>query len=150
MIFDSIDKYKLYTSVHPGFEEAFKFLVTETMLEDGQYVLDGDKLVAYAMTKDTQLSGAAELEYHKKYIDIQYIVTGEEICGLSPMSNLEHLCAYDKDRDIAFLDKKIDDSTIRVGTGFFYIVWPHEPHRPLGAVGNKVETIKKIVIKVAL
>lgn len=151
MIFDSIENYKLYTSIHPEFEAAFDFILsTNQDIDDGQYILNSDKLIAHVMTKDTKLEGNAGLEYHKKYIDIQYVLMGEEMCGLSPLKNQEHSVPYDAQKDIAFLSVDKDSTTIRVNEGCFYIVWPHEPHRPLCSVDDSIKEIKKIIIKVAV
>lgn len=150
MVFDSIENYKLYTHINPNFQKAFNFIMLNEDNQDGQYILDGEKLIAHIITKDTKLNGTAGLEYHRKYIDIQYVVKGKEICGLSPMKNLNHLESYDVVNDIAFLDSESDNSMIQVGEGQFYIVWPNEPHRPLCAVDNKTKPIKKIIIKVAV
>lgn len=150
MVFDSIENYNLYTHINPNFQKAFNFIISNEDNQDGHYILDGEKLIAHVITKDTKLSGTAGLEYHRKYIDIQYVVKGKEICGLSPMKNLNNLEQYDEDNDIAFLDAESDSSMIQVEEGQFYIVWPNEPHRPLCAVDNQSKTIKKIIIKVAV
>jgi len=151
VIFDSIENYKLYTNVHPDFQAAFDFLLSANQnINDGKYILDGEKLIAHVMTKDTKLDGAAGLEYHKKYIDIQYVLMGEEICGLSTAKDTKHSVPYDQEKDIAFLSEDKDTITIKVTEGYFYIVWPHEPHRPLCAIDKCIKEVKKIVIKVAV
>lgn len=151
MIFDSIENYKLYTSIHPGFQAAFDFILTAHQdMKDGKTILEGDQVIAHVMTKDTKLEGTAGLEYHKKYIDIQYVLMGEEICGLSTNKNLEHSVAYDQNNDIAFFAKDKDTTCLGVSEGYFYIVWPHEPHRPLCCVNQNIKEIRKIVIKVAV
>lgn len=150
MIFDHIENYKLYTNINPMFQKAFEFIMSHRDYNDGQYVLDGEQLIGHVITKETKSKGSAGLEYHKKFIDIQYVVKGKEICGLSPMKGLDHSEPYNEDNDIAFLDSETDSSHIEVEEGQFYIVWPHEPHRPLGAVDNIIEPIKKIIVKVAV
>lgn len=150
MIFDSIENYELYSNINPKFKEAFDFIMSNNDNQDGKYILDGDQLIAHIISKDTKQNGTAGLEYHKKYIDIQYVVKGKERCGLAPMGNLKHKEDYNESNDLAFLDSESDDSMIEVGEGQFYIVWPHEPHRPMCAVDNRVKPIKKIIIKVAV
>ena len=41
-------------------------------------------------------------EVHKKYIDVQYIIEGEELIALSPIDELVEFIPYNCNKDIAY------------------------------------------------
>jgi YhcH/YjgK/YiaL family protein len=55
------------------------------------------------LTKD---ENSSLLEAHKKYIDIQYVIQGEEIIGIAMLSSTLEATEYSQERDIIFLNGK--------------------------------------------
>jgi YhcH/YjgK/YiaL family protein len=43
-------------------------------------------------------------ESHKKYIDIQYVIKGEELIGLTTLDKVAVRDPYSEEKDIAFYD----------------------------------------------
>ncbi len=73
-----------------GLEPAFRFLEDNRTLElpAGQHSIDGDRVYAViirATSRDPELS---EFESHRKYIDVQYLVSGLEMIGISSLDRL--------------------------------------------------------------
>ena len=54
------------------------------LLSDGRVEIDGDRVFALVQRYETVMTDAPRFEYHRKYIDIQYIVSGEEVIGWVP------------------------------------------------------------------
>ena len=129
------------------FDEAFAFLKNHdlTKLAPGKYPIDGDNVyatVTYDPTKDYDKS---RWESHKKYIDLQYVISGEEKIGVAPASNLTVTESYSAENDIAHYDGtgKIYDAK----PGTFFLFFPGTAHCPnITTGGNKPDL--KMVIKI--
>lgn len=151
MIFDNIKKIALYDKLSENIKMGLDFLESHSQddsLEAGEYILKEKEVIAYVVEKTTQAQEETNMEYHDCFIDIHYIMKGQEYCGLAPMDYTLKDTDYNEEKDLGFLAEVKDSSGIIARQGDFYIVWPHEPHRPLCTVGEKCEEIKKIILKV--
>ena len=142
-----LDKYAL---THPSFARAFDEVkkIFAGGIEDGKYVIDGDKLYINVMTYDSKEEEKSCFESHKKYIDIQVILEGEEIIGFESTEKLSITKEYDEGGDYMLyaLNDKYD--RIRVESGEFVVIFPEEPHAPSMAVDNIPTRVRKAVVKV--
>jgi len=147
MIVDTIANSALYEAIHPLFHRAFEFLRDPKLatLANGKYVLDGDRL--YANISDSALRPAvtAKPELHRKYIDIQYVISGTDIIGWSPLCGLGHIGPFDEKGDFGLADDH-PQSWVEVRPGCFAILFPDDAHAPCVGEG----TVRKVVIKVAV
>ena len=67
----------------------------------------------------------APLEFHRRYIDIQMVLTGEETIGWSPLSAEAAANAnYNSVRDIAFLTD-VPRAWFQLRVGEFAVFFPH-------------------------
>ncbi|HDL4623791.1 TPA: YhcH/YjgK/YiaL family protein, partial [Mannheimia haemolytica] len=100
------------------------------------------------MSFETTPAEGKKAELHRKFIDIQLLIDGEEMIeyGLSQPD----LSKYDeyRDEDDYQLTAEIDDkNNLILKPNMFAIFLPYEPHKPGNSVnGNK--TLKKLVVKV--
>lgn len=86
-------------------------------------------------------------EAHKNYVDIQYIVEGQERVDVSFEEYMELDTPYNDQKDIMFFKNPQESFSRILGAGEYIIVLPHELHKPgqkVGEIGN----VKKIVGKV--
>jgi YhcH/YjgK/YiaL family protein len=148
MILDTIDHRHLYTSLGPLFNEAFKFLEKSDFhkLELGKHMIVGDDLFVIVMEYDSKEISECITENHKKYIDIQYMVEGEELMGVTLFSGQAPSVPYDETRDAAFY-AIVHDSFIKVGKGQFTIFFPSDLHMPSVKIGTGSK-VRKAVFKV--
>lgn len=88
-------------------------------------------------------------EGHKKYVDIQIMLIGNEIISILPDNELEIDIPYSEEKDIQFYfeDKVNNVSNIKLSEGEFIIIYPGQAHKP-GIELNKPEYVKKMVLKV--
>ena len=86
-------------------------------------------------------------EAHKNYVDIQYIVEGQEKVDVSFEEYMELDTPYDAEKDIMFFKNPEKYFTRILGPGEYVIVLPHELHKPGQKVGEN-GNVKKIVGKV--
>lgn len=145
MILDRLENAKKYEALHPKFAKAFDYLRKfSTDIAPGRYELDGDKLYVNVMDIQNHGRETAKLEAHKKYIDIQYIFSGDEEMGWKDTA----LCgsvstAYDDKADYALYTDSAD-SWFAVPAGAFTIFFPEDAHAP--SIGSG--TVRKAVVKV--
>lgn len=131
-------------------DKAFDFLKSNDLrsLELKRYDIDGDNLYAPVSEYLSKKEGEAKFEAHRKYIDIQYVISGEEKIGVAPMSQKNDVVTpYDETKDIEFMTVK--DSTYHKATQQnFFIFFPDDIHKPGMRTGEDSTLVKKIVVKV--
>ena len=83
MILDHLENADAYNAMHPLFAKAFAFLRQPGLaaMEAGRYELDGDNLYALVFADEGKDRGNDILEAHRKYIDIQFTISGAECHG---------------------------------------------------------------------
>ena len=104
MVYDIIANYQNYEADTRVYQ-ALKFLAqTDLSQADfGRYEIDGDNLF-YIVQDYTPHSETAKPEAHRRYIDIQAILTGEEMVGIAPLSGEKTEVEAHPDRDVWFYD----------------------------------------------
>ena len=150
MIKDQLNHASLYDAVHPLFKTAFQWISenANSNSQAGRFQLDGDKLVAMVQHYNTRPFNPKQFEAHKKYIDIQYIISGSEKICLGSPDQMTVAVPYDEAKDFMFYEGQGYDVTMNAGD--FMIIWPHEGHVPGADASTSAVPIHKIVIKVAL
>lgn len=117
-------------------------------VECGNYVVDDD---IYYMVQEyeTKYPHEARYEAHQKYVDIQYIVKGEERMEFADADALKVDEAYNAEKDVVFFkEPKVIDAFI-VSAGDYRIFYPEDAHRP-GLCVDEPGKVKKILAKVRL
>ena len=133
-----------YKSVLPGIEEAFEAVNNLTSLEPKTYPLSGGNrfFVAVGTTKAPDLA-----EAHRKYMDIQYIVKGQEVMGYAPLSACTPAGEFNAEGDCGMYSG--DFQYLTIGEGMCYVAFPEDAHMP----GRHLEVpndFVKIVVKLAV
>lgn len=128
-------------------DEAFAFMKKNDLLTlpKGKYPIDGDNVYATITEDPSKDFEKTNWESHRKYIDLQYIISGEEVMGISPVSKATVTKEYDEKKDLAnySAEGKLQHSV----PGTFFLFFPTDAHRPnITPGGNKV--VKKLVIKI--
>ncbi len=93
---------------------------------------------------ETKTESEGKLEAHRKYIDVQYVIEGEELMGYAPLGNQQILEPYKEENDIIFYT--VEKSFTKVSAGMFAIFFPTDVHMP-GICVEKMSAVKKLVIK---
>jgi len=146
MILDSLKNAPIYLHLNSLFNQAFDFIEKNdpTNMKPGKYILDGDYLTITIAEIDGKKQESAKLEAHKKYIDIQLVLRGQETMGWAALEKCTHeMDPYNPEKDITFyLDKPT--TYLTVNPGEFVVFFPEDAHAP--AIGNG--PIKKAIVKV--
>ena len=149
MIFDKIENHKNYRGLSNGLDAAFDFLLNTDLkeLSVGKYVINGESIYATCMEYETKEKTLSKNEAHKKYIDVQYVVSGEEKMFASDINGLKVLEVYDKEKDVIFYEQKYE-CELTVLKNYFTIFFPEDAHMPGLNVSNSSSMVKKVVVKV--
>lgn len=147
MILDTLQNAAKYAGLEMGISEAFDFLDQPglTELPEGKYEILGDRVYAMVARANGRDVSDGELEGHRKYIDVQYVISGKESMGWSPREGLETSVAYDGENDIEFFAGE-PEGIVRVPPGSFAVFLPTDAHFPLIGDGP----IHKVIVKVAV
>lgn len=145
MILDTLENAAKYAGLKMGISEAFGFLDQPGLAElpDGKYEIMGDHVFALVARENGRAVSDGELEGHRNYIDIQYVISGDESMGWSPREGLIHSVEYDAEKDLEFFQGE-PQSLVRVPPGSFAVFLPTDAHLPLLGEG----AIHKVVVKV--
>jgi len=132
--------------------KAFEFLRSRGLLDlpDGRIAIDGDRVFAIVQRYETAATDAPKFESHRTYIDVQFIASGREIIGWSPVEQMKITEAYDAGKDICFGTVAAGTWTpIHLAAGQCAVLWPEDGHAPKLAV-DAPSAVMKIVVKVAV
>ncbi|HYT67983.1 MAG TPA: YhcH/YjgK/YiaL family protein [Vicinamibacterales bacterium] len=137
-----------YKCLHLLFERGFLFLANTDLraLTPGRHEVDGDRM--YLSIDHTHGRGrdAARLESHRRYIDVQYTMEGDEEIGWLPLAECGPPAAdYNEAKDVAFYTAH-PTSWLAVPAGSFVVFFPDDAHAPLAGRG----AIKKAILKIAV
>jgi len=150
MIFDRIKNLNLYKGILDNLDFAFEYIENSdfTKVKVGKHQINGDKVFILMNEYYTKIEKAEFLEAHKKYIDVQYILKGEEIIEYIPLNNQDVIKDYSMEDDYSLYSA---DNTIRLNfkAGMFAVFFPDDLHMP-GIINDKSLEIRKIVIKVLI
>lgn len=148
MIADKIENFSLYFK-EEKFKKAFSYITGNVLknMPAGKYEIMGDEVFALISDYNSKSPDSGKLEGHKKYIDLQYIISGNELIGYAPIGSQEICSPYDAEKDFHLFTG--DCSFINMQEGMFVVFYPHDLHMP--GIQNKVSAaVKKLVIKIAV
>ena len=146
MIHDTLAHLSRYEGMHPGVLRGLKFLAQTdfSQLPDGPVDIDGKNVFANIMTVETKPDNDTP-EAHRRYIDIQYLASGNERIGVGPLEAMREEVEARPDNDIWFYHGDLD--LVTIGDGRFAVLFPGDAHAPCIAV-DKPQTVRKVVVKV--
>lgn len=149
MISDFLENASAYMSLTPRIAAALKFLQTTDLLSLalGKHQLDGDNLFAMVQEYMTKTPDKAFWEAHRRYIDVQYIVSGIEAMGWAPIQQMSVVKEYDHEKEYTMLNGS--GQFINMTPGNFVIFFPHDAHMGGIAIAQPSD-VRKIVLKVAV
>ena len=149
MILDQLDSALMYGRLGERIAIGLALLNEDSVRNaaPGKYEVDGENLFYVVDEYETKPVEDGRLEIHRKYLDIQYIVSGAECVGYAPLVGLTEETPYDGENDVAFYHYAPSMSKLVLKQGMFAIFWPNEPHMP-GRRIEEAEKVKKIVVKI--
>ncbi len=131
-----------YAPVLPGVEEAFRKVNALTSLEPATYPLEngGRFFVAVGTT-----APAAEklCEAHRNFLDIQFLLKGEELVGWAPLDTLTLDGEFSTEKDVGFYAGTVD--FMHIAEGYCYVAFPEDAHMPAVHLDDPTDFVKVVV-----
>lgn len=148
MIFSTIhsEKYKHYPA---AIRKAVEYLKDRyfAAMEPGVYEIQGKDMYAQVFDAETGPLTERRPESHRQYLDVQFLVTGEEALGFTPWQAGYPVAEEIPERDLIFYASVQDEGFIQSRPGDFCVFFPGDIHRPQVCVGAP-QTVRKVVVKV--
>ena len=149
MIYDNLSNIDLYKGLSTDIYTGLLFLKQANAdIENGTYLLNSrvKVVVSEYETKKVNENG---YEAHKRFIDIQCVLRGEEKVCCLPIEKLKETQPYNEEIDAAFYEANTQTQEMIIGNGFFAIYFPQDGHMPQLCF-EKTELVKKVVVKVEM
>ena len=146
MIIDKLQNLKDYAALHPQFRKVVEFLSNNDLqqLEAGKHEIGVEGGFVNVQEAKGKTSHEAVLEIHRKMIDIQVPLSGEETFGYTPTQDLPD-ADFDEEKDIAFFPDEESQSYVTCKQGMFVIFFPQDGHAPCISAESH---IKKAIFKI--
>ncbi len=150
MILCPLAHFFRYTAVHPGFAAAAAFMARTdwAAMADGKHAVDEAGTFVILSRYATKPVSAGQLECHRAYIDIQWILTGEERIGWADQARCAHTTPYDSARDIEFFNGPTQ--WLHLAAGNVAVFFPEDAHMPGIHVQETGAEVRKAVFKVPI
>lgn len=145
----------------PSFQRALAYV--EDMLRPGsaaqarllavpvgetQRVELGDGMFALEQAYTAKPRTEGRWESHRVYIDVQVIVSGDEIMEVTEVSRLKIAEDLTPEKDVLFFEPYGEGSVLRMRAGELAVFYPADAHRPSLASGEPASLVRKTVVKV--
>lgn len=150
MIFDHLTNILTYKGISPDIYASLTYLQQISPdIAPGTYQITS-RVKAIVSEYETKRVNEFGFEAHKKNIDIQYLLKGEERIACMPIEKLTETEPYSEEKDAAFYAAEgVAAQTMTIGNGYFAIFFPQDGHMPQLCV-DEPQMVKKVVVKVAV
>ncbi len=152
MIVSDLEHIEHQVPMTPLLKKAVDFLRQRDVqnLPEGKVEIDGERVFAVVQRYETVSAAEPKFEYHRKYIDVQFIGSGQEMIGWAPAERMAITEAYDPDKDIAFgtVPRHLW-MPLLLQSGQAAVLWPEDAHAPKLAPRTP-SAVMKIVVKIAV
>jgi biofilm protein TabA len=150
MIYDTLAHAERYAGIHPDLSRGLRFLAESAgkNLADGRHPIDGDRLYAMVSSYATRRKEESQYEAHRRYIDIQFLLSGEELAYWTPLEGLKPSVEYSEAND-AVLFPDGEGLALLLGRSRFAVFFPQDAHMPC-ILSNRSGNVRKIVVKVKI
>jgi YhcH/YjgK/YiaL family protein len=149
MIFDKLSNIELYKGLSPDIYEGLKFLrEADSKIASGVYQIN-PRVKAIVSVYETKAENEYGYEAHKKNIDIQCTLIGQERVACLPIERMREKTAYSEETDAAFYSASAPPQEMTIGDGYFAVFFPQDGHMPQLCI-NLPQTVKKVVVKVQI
>lgn len=147
MIVDRIERFQQYSRSVPEIYEVMKFAekVKKENIPVGKYPIEnGFVLVQEGQTRRFE---EADFEVHRKYLDIQILVSGTEYVEYADIKDLETKVLFDEEKDLELM--RGVGCKIQIKPDMFYVLYPSDGHKPC-CHENVATNYKKVLAKIKI
>lgn len=146
----SVDKDAFFREYHLNkelWDKAFRFISENDLanMKPGKYPIDGENVFAAITEGPNKEFDATKWETHRKYVDLQYIISGAETIGVADASKATVIKPYTPD----VINYTVEGKMYTARPGEIFLFFENDAHRPNIKVAG-VPTTKKLVIKIRM
>jgi YhcH/YjgK/YiaL family protein len=147
---DDLKNWNRHTGLLP-IADAFGFLGRSDVeyLENGRHDIRRDDIYAIVQRGESRAIESAQFEAHRLYLDIHYLISGEEYVAVVSREGLAVSTPYDESKDIEFYLRPSRYEKITMRPGRFVVFYPQDAHLP-NCYPNRPGPLHKVVVKVRL
>ncbi len=152
MIVTMLSALSRYRGLSKNLDIAFDWLSQKSWknLTAGKYPIQGDQVFALVQEYETKDPAVCRFETHRKYIDIQMMVEGEEIIESIPAAFLKSVEPYVFDIEYYSVPVVHRACSLAMNPECCAVFFPEDAHRPGLRMGTESRLVKKIVVKATL
>lgn len=149
MIYSNINDKRNSTIYHKVIIKALEAL-KQTDFSSGQkeYEINGKEMFIRVVQTVTKKYIEAFPEIHEKYVDLHYLIEGQERIYFS-LEIPDKVVKHDVENDHVFFDRLRQKCFIDLHEGDFAVFFPEDVHMAATAV-NEPSKIKKAIVKIAV
>lgn len=149
MIIDRIENASRYYALGSGISEALEYIKNNDLskIALGSYQISEGKVRMIVNEYEQKCTDKVRLEAHRKYIDVQYWISGSELMGYAPLQTQNVLEPYSEEKDCGHY--AADASFTKLEPGMFAIYFPTDLHTAVADV-QCASKVRKIVFKVRI
>lgn len=149
MFYDNISNLEVYRGLSPDIYEGLKFLrEADANIANGVYQIN-PRVKAIVSEYETKAENEYCYEAHKKNIDIQCTLKGQERVACLPIERMKEEKPYSEEKDAAFYSAIVSPQEMTIGDGYFAIFFPQDGHMPQLCI-EEPRMVKKVVVKVQI
>ncbi len=147
MIYAKLSDAESYLGINPNLDRALKLLTPDFLSTVGteRQSINGDKLYVTRFDVCTSTDESRSFEYHRRYLDIFTLTSGEERVDIAAPEKLEVREQHD---DYWGCAGHAEQSVI-LTPGSFLVLFPGDAHRP-GMAAAEPNIISRIVFKILI
>ena len=132
------------------FQKAYAFLNRDDLgsLALGRVDIDGDAVFANVQEYDTVAASEKQLEAHRGYYDVQFVVSGQELLQYAQLGGLPECQPFDEENDFGLYETPEQCTNVVLRAGDLAVLAPEDAHKPGCTLGCEPCHVRKIVVKV--
>ncbi|MBD5197644.1 MAG: DUF386 domain-containing protein [Bacteroidales bacterium] len=144
---NSDEFFTQYTKNKELWDAMFKFLSANDLkqIDLGEHQIVPGRCWAIVSEYTPKTTDKGNIESHKKFIDLQYVMHGNEKMGLADSVTVKK--EYNPDRDVAFWNSD-DVRYFNATPESFFLFFPCDIHQPSVQADGDVMQSRKVVIKI--
>jgi YhcH/YjgK/YiaL family protein len=147
MVLDKIENSTMYGQLTERISRAFDYIHSTNLeeLKPGKHEVENEDIFAILSEYETKERSECSLEAHRKYIDIQYMLKGSELIGITFQNGQTPTKPYDEADDYELYQEEA--SYIQLTPGKFAIFFPEDLHMPGLRISGPGQ-VRKLIMKV--
>lgn len=149
MIFTSLADAARNDVTSARMAKALEFLARPDLAElaPGRHEIMGDEVFANVQELTTVRPGEKNYEAHRRYADVHYVISGEELLGVAPVGECEPVGEFSEADDFGLYVPGDREAWATLRPGDLVVTPPCDAHKP-GCCPGEPAPLKKVCVKV--